>query len=284
MVYLLLAAAIVFNASQNFITKQYNLKTKKPNTYIYTAVVAFFAMLFFAVTSGGKFEFNIHIMGYSAVFALFYSMATVGTVQAIRIGPLSITALLNQCSLIIPTLFGLVVLNDDVSNIGCIGIAALFAALVLVNPKSSDNKKKVSSKWFLWVIVGFVGNGMCSTVQKLQQLKYDGGYKNEFMTVALFIVFILMLAAAKMNKSNLKRDIIGAMKYASLNGVANGACNMLIMVLTALLPTAVLFPSVSAGGMILTFIISLMVYKEKLSPKQLIGYTIGVISIILINI
>lgn len=287
MVYLLLAVAIVLNASQNFITKQYNLKTETPNTYVYTGIVAFFAMIFFVITSRGKFEFNIQVAGYSAVFALFYSMAIVGTVQAIRIGSLSITALLNQCSLIIPTLFGLVVLNDDVGHIGYIGIAALFTALVLVKPKYSDglnSEKKISSRWLFWMAIGFAGNGMCSTVQKLQQLKYDGCYKNEFMMIALFIVFILMFVAAKPNKTDIKRDIVDTLKYSPVNGIANGACNMLIMVLTGLLPTAVLFPSVSAGGMILTFIISLTVYKEKLPARQLIGYVLGVISIVLINI
>jgi len=284
MVYLLLAIAIVLNASQNFITKQYNLKTEKPNTYVYTGIVAFFAMIFFVVTSGGKFEFNIQVTGYSVFFALFYSMAIVGTVQAIRIGPLSITALLNQCSLIIPTLVGISVLNDDIGYVGYIGIVALFTAIVLVKPKAIKDEKKMSSKWLFWMIMGFFGNGMCSTVQKLQQLKYDGCYKNEFMMVALLIVFILMFTVAFLNKSDIKKDISGAFKYSPVKGIVNGACNMLIMVLTGLLPTAVLFPSVSAGGMILTFIISLTIYKEKLPLKQIIGYVLGVISIVLINI
>lgn len=287
MIYILLAATIIFNSVQNFITKQYNIKVKNSNTYVYTAFVALFAMIFFAVASGGRFVFNTHVLRYSAVFAVFYSMATVGTVLAIRTGPLAITALLNQCSLIIPTLFGLAVLNEEIGHTGYIGIAALFVAIFLSNPNcsgGSSDEKKVSSRWFLWMLAGFVGNGMCSTVQKLQQLEFNGGYRNEFMIYALFVVFVFMFTAAFLSKADIKRAAVGAARHAPVNGIANGACNMLAMILAGLLPAAVLYPSVSAGGMVVTFVVAVFVYKEKLPPRQLIGYIMGIVSIILINI
>ena len=56
------------------------------------------------------------------------------------------------------------------------------------------------------------------------------------------------------------------------------------MMLTALIPTAILFPSISGGGIVLGFVLAVFAYKEKLSMLQVIGYFIGMISVILLNI
>ena len=66
--------------------------------------------------------------------------------------------------------------------------------------------------------------------------------------------------------------------------MANGAVNLFVMLLTGLLPTAILFPSISAGGMAITFAIAILFYKEKLSKVQILGYMFGIISVVLLNI
>jgi multidrug transporter EmrE-like cation transporter len=59
---------------------------------------------------------------------------------------------------------------------------------------------------------------------------------------------------------------------------------MLVMVLTALVPTAVLFPVVMIGATVITFVVSVAFFREKFTVKQLCGYLIGVVSLVLINI
>ena len=112
----------------------------------------------------------------------------------------------------------------------------------------------------------------------MQQLKFDGAYKTEFMITALLIVFAVMTVFGLIKKEGRTKGIV---KYAAAQGVSNGVLNMLVMVLTALLPTAVLFPAVLSGGMIIAFIASVTVFKERLTARQYIGYGIGVVSVIL---
>ena len=75
-----------------------------------------------------------------------------------------------------------------------------------------------------------------------------------------------------------------ALKTAVPNGVANGIVNLLVMVLTGAIPNAILFPSISAGGIVLSWILATFLYKEKLSRVQLAGYFIGVVSVIFLNL
>ena len=74
------------------------------------------------------------------------------------------------------------------------------------------------------------------------------------------------------------------LKYGVIKGFANGFMNYLVMVTSALLPNSVLFPSISAGGIVLTFICALVLYKEKLSVTQYIGYALGTASVVLLNL
>lgn len=282
MEYLLLVITIFFSSVQSIISKQYNIKSKKSNTFIYASAVSFFAMLFFIFSSGGKLEFNADIIFYSVTFAIAYGMALFGGTNAIRTGPLSITALISQCSLILPTLFGIVILKDNIEIYAYAGIIFLFVALILVNLK--NEKMKFSPSWFFWVIISFFGNGMCSIVQKIQQMNFNGKYKSEFMIIALLIVTLITFIAGCKKSSEIKATVAECIKYAPFQGVANGIVNLLVMLLTALLPTALLFPSISAGGMVIMFVISLKIYEEKLSMMQTIGYLFGIISVILLNL
>lgn len=282
MSYLLLTATVLGVTAQGIVSKQYSLKAKWQNSMIYSAVAAFFAMLFFVACSIGSFSFEPGIIVYSATFGLFYCMSLFGGLNAIKTGPLSISVLVNQCALVIPTMYGIIWLGDDIGVCGYVGIALLLAALVFVNVK--NEKMEFSRSWFLWLVVQFVGNGMCSTVQKMQQLAFDGQYKNEYMTIALALVTAIALIAGLYKNKNIGKSITSAFRYASLQGIANGAVNLFVMILTGLLPTAILFPSISAGGMAITFVIAITLYKEKLSKVQILGYILGMLSVILLNI
>lgn len=288
MVYILLCAAVTCSTIQNLITKQYNKSVRKPNMYIFSALVAATAMIFFIAASGGKLSFNGSIIGYSIAFAVSYSMAIMGNVMAISSGHLAISTLINQCSLIIPTMYGILILKEDIGVLGYAGIILLFACLCLVSLKNKPAQKNKDEgafvKWLIWVTIGFIGNGMCSVIQKAQQLRFGGAYKNEFMITALAIGMIVMLSLAVLNTKDIKSDITEAIKYAPCVGAANGGLNMLVMVLTGFVPTAVLFPVVMSGVVIITFIASVAFFKERFTNKQLIGYVLGVASIVLINL
>ena len=84
MKYLLLVSDIAGITAQNIFLKQYDLKCKKQNVFIFTAVLSFFAMLFFVISSGGKLNFNAEFLLYSIGFGIAYGAATAGQVYAIK--------------------------------------------------------------------------------------------------------------------------------------------------------------------------------------------------------
>lgn len=281
MSYLLLAIIIIGVSAQDVLKKSFNNKNIG-TTFIFSAVSVLAATVFFILSSGMKLNFNMEILPYSMLFALSYGTATVGTFIAIRAGSLSLTSLVISYSLIIPTFYGLLFLNESAGVFMFIGIALLLLSLLLINLKKGDTK--ITKKWVLFAILAFIGNGMCSTSQKIQQLAFDGNYKNEFMIIALATVFVTLLVVSLFaEKGKLKASLKAGAVHMILCGAINGLVNLLVMVVSGMMPNSVMFPLISAGGILLTAFLSRFVYHERLSSTQIAGLICGTAAVVFLN-
>ena len=158
-------------------------------------------------------------------------------------------------------------------------------SLFLVNKKNDKDKSPVTFKWILFVFLAFLGNGLCSTFQKMQQAKFDGAYKNEFMILSLGIVAAVLFAVALITeKRDIKQSLRHARMIAPVCGIMNGITNMLVMILSGMMAVSLMFPLISAGGIIVTYIVSKFFYKEELTKMQFIGFLIGILSLVFLNI
>ena len=283
MTYFLLLLIIADQLLEAVMAKQYNIKAKHNNVLLFSGVCCFFALVFFLINSGGKLDFNSAIVPYALAFATAFGTATATAVFAIKTGPLSLTTLFSSYSLLIPTFYGILILKDPISPTLYIGLAALLVSLFLINMKKNESLK-FSPIWIVFVLLAFVSNGMCSTIQKMQQLKFDGAYKNEFMIIALAVVVVVLIASGLMQKGSKAEMLKPCLKYGAVKGLGNVFLNFLVMVTSATLPNSVLFPSISAGGTVVTYLCSVFVYKEKLTKTQTIGYVLGIISIVFLNL
>lgn len=277
-----LIAIILGVSGQNIVKKPYTQKMGGSGVYFFNAILSAAALLFFAVTAT-KLDFDLSFIPYSIGFAASYAIATVFLVLAIAYGSLSLTSLFFSYSLMIPTLYGLVFLKDDISVGFILGLALLVVSLFLVN--KNDKKAKFSFKWIICVILAFLGNGMCTVVQNMQQVAFDGAYKNEFMIVALAIVALVMsiMSLIKERKA-MKVYAKAGWHWALICGLLNGMVNLFVMILSRSMPVSVMFPLISAGGLVVTYLVSRFVYKESLTKLQFVGFILGLAAVVFLNI
>ncbi|MBO5946275.1 MAG: hypothetical protein J6Q69_06670, partial [Clostridia bacterium] len=70
-----------------------------------------------------------------------------------------------------------------------------------------------------------------------------------------------------------------------LGGVSNGVMNFFVLLLTAnKFPASVLYPVVSGGSLLMIFLWSFLIKKEKFTPTHYVGYILCVASLVLLNI
>ncbi len=269
---------------QNITKKEYNKKTSHGG-FTFTFASAVCAALVFMLNLNGQFYFTKEVLWYSAAFAAAYSAATVGALFAIKTGPLSLSALGASYSLVIPTTYGLMVLGESITVFLISGIILLLVSIMFLSSQKSQDEKKITTKWLFYVVLSFLGNGFCSVFQRMQQINLNGLYKNEFMIIALLISSAVMFTIAIFVE---RKDIVNAIRVGfstySLGGLCNGLVNFLVMTLTFKMPASLMFPIISCGSILLTTLVSVLVYRERLSTGRKVGVALGVGAIILLNI
>lgn len=277
-----LIAIILGLTLQNVTKKHYNGKTNGGGVYVFSMLTSLAAAIFFIVT-GKNFEWNTAFLLYSFGFALSYAATTVFNVLAIREGSLSLTSLVISYSLMIPALYGILFLKETITLWLIPGILLLAISLILINEKNGNCK--ISFKWILFAFFAFIGNGMCTVLQKAEQLTFNGNYKNEFMIVALLMCTAFMAVGAFIwERKSFKFYLKKGTGVSFINGIINGMVNLFVMILSAMMPVSIMFPLISAGGIVVTYFISRFFYKEKLSRKQFIGFLLGIGSVICLNL
>lgn len=286
MQYLILVLLLVTLSSQNLLTKNYFVKASISSSYIFSGFTVFFSLTYFTVTGISSFDFSeiIKLLPYCLSFALTYGLAVISSKASIGCGPLSLSALFSSYSLMIPTLYGLFVSGDDVTFTGIFGISLLVISIILVNLKKED--ARITPKWIFFVVLGLVSNGICTLIQRLQQEDFNGKYKSEFMVIALALVAFFMLTGAIIGCTRRKAVLADKQLYlnASLCGFANGFTNHMTMLLVAYLPSSVMYPTISAGSIVISTLAAIFIYNEKLSRMKIAGFVIGTASVVLLNI
>ena len=281
---LLLIICIFATSGQNIFKKQYNSKVKN-GVFCFNAISSFFALLFFAVPALVKgFEFQIGLIGYSLAYAISYVVTLVCIYLAILWGGFGMTSLIYSYSTVIPTLYAILFLDEKMNLLIGVGFLALVISLFLTNTDRSV-ADKVTVKWVVVLLLAFLSNGMCAVTQNLQQIAFGGAYKNEFMVLALVIVEIVFwVLVLWKDKSFLKESFQKGLLPAAACGICNGATNLLVMFLLGMMASSILFPAISAGGIIISFVFSVLVYREPFGVRQGIGVTFGIVAMVLLNL
>ena len=276
-----LIAIILGVSGQNIVEKPYTQKTNGAGVYFFNTLLSATALLFFVVTSS-KLNFVLSFIPYSIGFAVSYAVASIFMILAIAYGSLSLTSLFISYSLMIPTFYGLII-GDPIGKGFVLGMILLVISLFLTN--KSNDKEKISFKWIVFVFFSFVGNGMCTVVQKMQQIASNGEYKNEFMIVSLAIVTVVMLIMSILKeRTEIKLYAKVGWHWALICGLLNGIVNLFVMILSGRMSVSLMFPLISAGGLIVTYLVSRFFYKEKLTKLQFVGFIFGLTAVVFLNI
>lgn len=269
---------------QGAFKKRLNLKCKGCEFSV-SSMITFFALVFFLIFSKG-ITFSVEFLPYSVIYSACYACASVTYVLALSCGSLALTQLIISYSCIIPLIYSLLC-GEKLGIFQIVGIAFLFLSLIVTYYRKNkpEEKNSFSFKWLLFAVPMFFSNGFCGVIMRMQQLKFERAYDNSFMIFSLILATIILLIAAVLRERGdlLKAIKVGAPLTAAC-GASNGIANYFGIICLALIPNAVYYPIKSAGELILTSMISIIIFKEKLRPAQYVGVALGVLALVFINL
>lgn len=286
--YFLMFAIVVGVSLQDILKKKLSLHADQTPWIMdaYRVCMAGAAFLTHLLLTGRTLSWHLPSFGYGAAFAIGFTAAIYGSIAAAACGPVSLTALFSSFGLAIPTLYGVIFLHEELAPTGVIGLIALCASLVLVN-WNRGNQEKLSSKWLILALIGFAGNGCCSLMQKLHQTAYPGQYAGDLLISGMLLVtiFSLLIYLNAAKKAGAKKRLPArSIALGTPSGIFNALVNFGMVYLSARLPAALLYPTVSAGSIALSFVVMRFVYREKLSLIKQLGFFLGFAAVILMNL
>lgn len=269
---------------EGILIKKYNSRHTKGG-FIFTAMVSLFSMLFFVITDKGGFDFSSEMLPYGIISGVFYCVASLLTFVALGCGPFTLSMLILSYSGLLPIGYGIFFLKDEVTAPMVIGIILIFVSLFLNRGEKREGDKKASLKWLICIGISFIGSGMVSIIQKMQQLRFENSVNNEYMIITLGFSALVLFTVGfiKDHKNALYIFRYGGI-YSSLAGISNGATNFLTIAVNMLLPISIASPIRAGTKVVLSFIVSLLLFKEKFKKRQIVGVIVGAVAIILLNL
>lgn len=282
---ILLTVSIIAQVAQQMCRKEYNKDSDdKPFSFSFLAIAS--TLVYFLIMSGFRLNVERTTLNYAVPFAIGFTITYIFSFLSIKHGPLSLSSLMISCSVVVPLVYGVIFLKEPVSLPLGIGLVLLFISVLLVSEPWKKENVTITPKWILYISITFLCNGICTSIQKYFQISDKGVHSNEFMilslamTLAILSLFVLFGERKGFKSVTRSRSVA----WPVICGVGNGIANQLTMFLAVALPASFLYPLQSAGGIILTAIVSLAIYKERLSAPHKIGFVLGVLAVILFNL
>ena len=308
MEYIFLFVSVAAASARSMLSKRLGKFTDKTDSFglvnAAISLAAFLLMIAYAILRSADMS------GKTLVMSLFYAFFTTSSqlfyMRAMANGRVSSVTFFYSCGFLIPTFAGLIIWEEKISPAGIVGIILLVPALALCKLGSSDAKKRDSecdlskpvsdtnespsdSRWMIWALLATLSSGMVGLIQKLHQ---SSDVKNElggFLLVAMGTSILLSLALAligaksktsfRENFTAIKRETLAP---ALICGFCFGAANIINLTLTGIIPAIIFFPAVNGGTVIFSTLAARVFGGEKVSKRQLIGLTFGLVGIILV--
>ncbi len=290
MPYLYLIGAVIFVASESITGGLYNSRNSGINgaSSLYSLIKISSVFLFWSVLFFLDFKIGAGVIWYAVLFAFCFALCSNVIIRALKTGPILLTSLFLQLSLIGTTTWGFFFWDTQFTVLVAVGLILVVIAIVLClySGKNVNVNEKISLKWIIYVVLMFLSNAGCSIVQKTQQLDFGGEYGNFLMWVASGISVIFCLVVYLKDDHSRFKVIFKSSGYIPIiSGVLNGGLNLFVILLaTSILSPSLIYPVIGVGGLIIMTLFSTIVFKEKMRWWQWVGIVLGMTSVAILSI
>ncbi|MBQ8507277.1 MAG: hypothetical protein IJ466_07620 [Clostridia bacterium] len=285
-------------ALQNLCCKEYGrrfpgtLRAQAAMTFVATAIVtAIMACL------GGAQAISGAGVAIVIAFGAFFVLTLMSMTIAMNSGHMGITLLIQNSSLVVPTIYGIIAWNERMTLPKGVGFACILFMMALSSgdtgaPSEADKRSWNKKRWVLFTALAFIGDSFLSILQGMMSrasastdsvtFTFWTSLVSMVISLALLVYFSLRSREGKLVSSR-KEALHFAWTCAGIGvGTAGGNC-FTILSLT-LLPGVVFFPLRQGALVLVMWLLGILLYKEKVNRRGLIMLASGLVGLILLNL
>ena len=285
--YILLAASILLAVCKSSLYNAYARKngSNLGITFNFNAVSYGMAAVIALV---GALISRESLSAATVLCALFYgiivlSLQTV-SIMAMSVGTMSVTAICVMYGMISPSVAGPIFWQESIGILQIPGIILMILSLWFLRGEASTNNRKITKKWVLLALCSFVFSGMAGVVEKIHQSTSGREERMSFVCTACLFMFAFSLIAGQVVRK--KREDIPKSKIpilAILTGIVIGFYSSVNLILAGKLDSMIYYPIANGGAMILTVVVSSVLFKESFGKVKIVGVVLGLLGILLLS-
>ncbi len=273
-----LALALLCNTSLAVIDKTTgriikSSETVLPFSFFKTLLCSVFAVLLLLF---GKHHISLCGVAISLFAGLFHALSVVLIMHCLRSNPAVYVNLFMASGILLPTCFDWVFVYGRVNLTELLLLVCIILSLSMV----LNLKKDKSNAGILTVM--FLCYGMLMVMQGTFPKICENESKALFSAVMYGSSAFMLGAICLFKKANFRFE--NRLKaFGSLAAVLNLAVNLLLTILSAALPSSAIFPTVHGLKLVAITLLSPLLWKEKLTAKQIVGSLLAIIFICVIG-
>lgn len=289
--YILILLSILSASVNSTLLHLLPCKTKKDvfTFNFFSALIWMF--LLFAI--GGRMHFSSGAVLWGVLYGITQILFLIFKLQAMHSGPVSITTLLGNCSLLLSTSLSVLLWQEPIRIGQILGIILLLLSVFLATDPKSE--MQMSRKWKLLCVFFFLFASAVGIVFKAFSYSDVSGSVNEMMFSAAGVMSIGLLLLSGFSTINSKeplhlipqsgkhRFFRGFLLIFSC-GILSCLYNRLNITLSGKLPGAIFFPCFNGGVIVCSALLGRLFLKEQFSKKQLLGLLLGILAIVIVGI
>ena len=279
--YILIIIADIFLAANIVFQKIYQKTagTSVKAGLLYNAATGVFSALLFLIMN----QFQIKLTGFSvlmaAIFAVVFMLYIFIGFKIMEKKNMALyTLFLMSGGMTVPYVFGVLFLNEELTVIRTIGLLAIIISIAV----SNSGAEKPDKKQLLLCLAVFFLNGVSSVTSKIHQISPASEIVKSTDFAFLVMLFKAVICSVVMficknkffGERSVKLPVKSVIGFIVLASLADGLTYMLQLIGATKLPATVLYPFVTGGSVIFTSLAGVIVFREKLSQRQLIAIAV----------
>ena len=287
MYYLMILVAVVLLALQFCTNKFYQLRFGNAMTtsLLFTALSGLTTALLFFCIGGFRLSVTPYSLLMAAIIAVLCCLYTLIGFKMFALGNMSVyTMFLMLGGMLLPYLYGVFWLNEDITVCRILGVILLALSMVfpVLGTADDESKKKTRTLFLLLCLVVFTLNGFVSITSKMHQISdrfivgendfvvLSNGMNGLISSIALFVM-CLSRRTTPMREPLTGKSMGLIAGIVGVSAACNGTSYMLQLIGAANVPASVLYPMVTGGMVVLSAVAGMVFFKEYPDKKTAIG-------------
>lgn len=286
--YILLVIAIFAATFCSLIMHRVKTNNKR-DVFVFNLIASIAWFLILLVLNKFTVQFDCLVLLFGIIYGVTQVIFIVFKLKAMETGPVSVTTLVGNCSLVLSTLVGVIAWDERISLLQVVGIVLLIVS-VIISTDLKGAKGSYQKGWKLFAIGFFVFAALIGIVFKAFAKNGGGGKEGDMMLIASGVMVILLFIITLIISPSEKGNPIPFMKSFKtlLPVIICGALmctqNRINVAIAGDIPAPILYPVFNGGVIILSSVLSVLLLKEKTTVRQKLGIALGVVAIVIAGV